>query len=856
MLKTTLAGLRAHTLRLLATALAIVLGVGFIAGTLIFNDTIKAAMYDEYARTARNVDVSITLPDSAQARAPQAGSPQAMELPLSTLDNVRRVPGVALADGRMHETLPLLNKKGKLVGNDGKPGIALSAGTVPALRPYDVTKGRVPAGVTEAALDADTAAHTGYAVGDTLTVLDTKQVRHTVTLVGIVSFGDSKQYAGEAVVILTQDAMARLAGATGYSQVVAKAAPGQDQWLLTRKVRAALPEVRAVAGAQYRDNLANDAINQLSQFTEVLLIFAIIACVVSAFVIYNTFNILIVQRMRDMALLRCVGASRGQLFGSVLLESVAVGLAGGVLGIGLGALLGYGLFRGLGAVDESLPSHAVVLTPTPIVVALLVGVVVTAASALIPAVRATRVPPLAALQVAPLATASPGRRRVLRIAAAVLVAAAGTALTVAGSRTSGDAQTATLAVVAGGLVNFLAVLIASPLFVGPLTAALGWLPGRLFGTPARLAAANARRNPGRTAATTAALMIGVGLMSAATVAITTVRTTANDQLNTHYPIDYMLRSSDPDHGSGVPTEVARRLRDRPELGTVAEIRLGQVTLDGTRLDVGSVDPSGQALLTGAAMPVVAGSTAHLGRGSIILFTSAPDAKGKKVGDTVTLSTGDGRGGRFTVAALVSGESQFGVALLAWSDFATLYPASTDDTVLVKAAPGVSPASSQAAVESVTDDYPVISVASLAEWRSEINQSVDSLIAAVAALLGIAVVIALIGIMNTLSLSVFERTRESAMIRALGLTRGQLRATLLIEALLMGVVGAIVGLSFGLLYGWATTRVMFTGFAAEVTVPVGQLLGYLAIAAVAAVAAAVLPARRAARASIVSAMAET
>ncbi len=844
MLPTTLAGLRAHTLRLLATALAIVLGVGFIAGTLIFGDTVKGAVYDEFARAARNVDVSVTRPSSARPA----------ELPLSTVDTVRQVPGVAAADGRMVQTLPLLDKKGKLVGNDGRPGIGMSAGTVPALRPYDVTAGRVPAAPTEAALDAGAAARTRYALGDTLTVLDTSQVRHRLTLVGIVSFGDSKQYAGDAVVVLTRDAMTRLTGTSGYSQVVVQAAPGRDQPGLTRQVAAALPGDRAVTGSQYRDDLANGAISQLAGFTEVLLIFAIIACVVSAFVIYNTFNILIVQRMRDLALLRCVGASRGQLFGSVLLESVAVGLSGGVLGIGLGTGIGYALFRGLGALGAPVPSHAVVLTLTPVVVSVLVGVLVTTASALIPAVRATRIPPLAALRAMPLA-APPRRRSVLRVAFAVVVAAVGTALTLAGSRTDGDAQTATLTVVAGGMVNFLAVLVAAPLFVGPLTAALGWLPGRLFGTPARLAAANARRNPGRTAATTAALMIGVALMSAATVAIATVRTTATDQLAAHYPVDYLLHSGDAGRGGGIPVEVAKRLRERPELDTVAEVRVDRATLDGTGLELGTVDPSGQALLTGAAMPVVAGSAAGLRHGSVVLFASSKAARGTKVGDTVTLSTEGGRGGRFTVVALAGGDSQIGDALVDWSDFAALHPASADDTVLVTAAHGVSATASRAAVESVTDDYPVVSVVSLAEWRSEINKSVDSLIAAVAALLAIAIVIALIGIMNTLSLSVFERTRESATTRALGLTRGQLRATLLAEALLMGVVGAIVGLSFGLLYGWATSRVLFTGFAAEVTVPVGRLLGYLAVAAVAAVVAAVLPARRAARASIVAAMAD-
>ncbi|GAA5177676.1 ABC transporter permease [Rugosimonospora acidiphila] len=846
MFKTTVAGLRAHVLRLLATALAIVLGVGFVAGTLIFGDTMKAAVYDEFARAAQHVDVSVT-PRSAHRT----------ELPRSTMDTVRAVPGVGGVDGRMQENLPLLDRRGRLVAVGGHPGIAMSAGTVPALRPYDLKSGRVPATATEAALDAGTAARTGYAVGDTMTVLDTGQAPHRVTLVGIVDFGDSKQYADQAVVILTPAAMTTLAGATGYSQVVVSAAAGVDQSTLARRVGAALPDDRVVAGAQYRDDLANDAINQLASLIEVLLIFAVIACVVCSFVIYNTFTILIAQRVRELALLRCVGASRGQLFGSVLLESVAVGLAGAVLGIALGIGLGYLLFRGLAALGQPLPSHAVVLTGTPVIVSLLVGVLVTVASALIPAARATGVPPLAALRATPLAAPGRHRRRAPQVILAVLVGAAGTALTVAGSTYHGDSQVATITVVVGGLVNFLAVLILSPLFVGPLTAALGWLPGRIFGTPARLASANARRNPGRAAATTAALMVGVGLMSAASVALASVKATTTDQLTAHYPVDYILQAAQTAHGSlGIPPEVARRLRSRPQLSNVVEVRIDSGTLDGTGVEIGAVDPADQSLVIGRTMTLVAGSAANFRHGTVVLSTSASAARGKRVGDTVTLSTGDGRAGRFTVAALASGESQVGAALIGWDDLAALDPTATDNVVLIKAADGVSPTASRAAVDSVTDAYPTVQVSSLAEWRSELTQEIDSLIAAVAGLLAIAVIIALIGVMNTLSLSVFERTRESALTRALGLTRGQLRATLLVEALLMGVVGAIVGLGFGLLYGWATTRVMFTGFAPELTVPVGQLLGYLAVAGAAAVAAAVLPARRAARASIVGAMAET
>ena len=843
MLRTTLAGLRAHKVRLVATALAIVLGVGFVAGTLVFGDTAKVALYDQFARAAKNVDAVV--------------EPSADALPMSTLDTVRAVPGVSEVDGRMQDNLPLLDRKGKLVGNGEKPGLALSAGTVPDLRPYDVTKGRAPAGAGEAALDSDTATRTGYAVGDTITVLDKEQARHALTLVGIVSFGTSKQYAGQAVVILTATELTALTGADTYRSVVVAAAPGSTPADLTHRLAAALGGTTVRTGQQYRDGLATDAINQFGPFLTVLLVFAVIACVVAAFVIYNTFTILIAQRVREVALLRCVGASRRQVFGSVLLESAVVGLIGSVVGIALGLLLGLGLFSGVTALGAPLPSHALVLTARPVLVAVLLGVGVTVSAALLPAARASRVPPLAALRVTPLAALRRKGRRVLLVVAAILVAGAGTALTVAGSGNHTDAQTATLSVVAGGIVNFLAVLLLSPLFVGPLTGLVGALPARLLGVPARLAVAGARRNPGRTAATTAALMIGVGLMSSASVALTTVKATATDQLTLHYPIDYVLKPADVGHGpGGIPAAVASQLRGKAELGTVAKVRLVDGDLDGHGLSIGTVDPGGRGALLGGTLPVSAGSAADFGAGTVILFTGTPAAQGRHVGDTVTLSTPDGHSGRFRVVVLATGQSHTGDAVVTWDDFAALHPSTMDDVVMVRAADGVGPAASRTAVESVTDGYPLVRVDSIADWRAQITRQVDMLIALVAALLGIAIVIALIGIMNTLSLSVVERTRESATIRALGLTRGQLRAMLLAEALLMGVVGALVGVGFGLLYGWATTRVMFTGFAAVVTVPAGQLVGYVALAAAAAALAAVLPARKAARASIVAAMGET
>ncbi len=852
MLRTTLAGLRAHKLRLVATALAIVLGVGFVAGTLIFGDTAKSALFDEFARGARHVDAVVE-----PAATPAKSDRHPPTLPLSTVDTVRAVPGVSQVDGRMQEYLPLLDKHGRLVGNSEDPGVGLSAGTVPALRLFDVTAGRAPAASGEAALDADTIARTHYAIGDTITVLDTHQGRHPLTLVGIVSFGTTKAFSDQAVVVLTRDQLTTLTDARGYHQVVVTATAGLSQTQLVARIAPALPGTAVIPGDEYRVALANSAVNQVNPFLTILLVFAIVACVVAAFVIYNTFTILVAQRVRELALLRMVGAVRGQVFGSVLLESAIVGLLGAVLGIGLGLAVAYGLFSGASALGAPLPAHALVLTPTPVLVALALGLVVTVCSAVVPAIRATRVSPLAALRANPLGRIRSVRGRIVLVVLAVLVGALGTFLTLAGSGTRNDPKSATLLVLAGGIVNFLAVLLLSPLFVGPLTAVLGWLPGRLFGTPAKLASANARRNPGRAAATTSALMIGVGLMSAASVAVATVQVTAIRQITGHYPVDYILQPAPTGQPEvGIPAVVAEQLRSQHSLALVAQVRItpaaGLSTVNGTRLIVGAMDPSGVAGLP--APELSSGRFADFRDGTAVLFADA--ARGHRVGDRVTLNT-DHHSATFTVIGIAAGTSLSGDVQVTWHDFGTLRPDITvDDLVMVKAVPGVSPADSRAAVEAVTDDYPLVSVQSLASWRSRISNAVDQIIAVVAALLAIAILIALIGIMNTLSLSVFERTRESATLRALGLTRAQLRGTLLVEALLMGVVGALVGVSFGVLYGWATTRVMFSGVHPIVTIPVGQLVGYVALAALAGVVAAVLPARRAGRASIVAAMADS
>jgi putative ABC transport system permease protein len=806
MLTLTLAGLRARWTRLLLSAVAVALGVAFAAATLLYTGTVNAAYYARFAAQAKNV---------AAAVEPAPGK----LLPLAGLAAVRATPGVAAAEGRLSGSLPVIGAGGRAYA-----GIAVERPASPRFRSWTLLSGG-----GAVLLDQQTAALDHVRAGTVISVLDHENRARRLTVTGIVDAGISAEGAGGSVLILPAAAVLALTGTDGYQRIDVAAAPGISQQAVAARLTALrLPGATVITGSQLAVQLAEQTAGGQSELSTGLLIFSLVSLIVAALVIYNSFRILLAQRLRETALLRCIGATRRQVMAGILAESLATGLTASIAGTAVAA-------AGVAALNRSHVS----LPPATVLASLATGTLVTAGAAVLPAWAASRTAPVAAMQAAP-----EGRVRgtVPRIAGALLLGGAGLALTLAGIP---DGKTGLLEIAAGGTLVFLGFLLIGPLVAGPLAAALGWLPGRVFGVQMRLAVTGARRNPSRTAVTTVALTIGIGLMTLFSVVLSTASQFAVHEMNRHYPADYLLSARD----AGIPDSVVASLRASSRIAEAAGIRQRSIALNGRQLPVIAVEPSGYQSVF---LPLMySGSLASVATGTGGIALNAAEARELHVttGSPVRL------GGRpFTVVATFAGSIVGEEAVISWADFSRAFGPGDDSAVLVKAKAGVSLVQSAAVVSAAVSRYPLIDVASEAALRQHVISSVSKLTGLLGGLLAVSLVIALLGMANTLSLSVLERTRESALLRALGLTRPQLRRMITMEAALLGLMGAVAGVAFGACFGWATGRAFLRADGGPVSYPVVQIAGLIAVAAVAAVLASVVPARRAARLPVLEGLA--
>jgi putative ABC transport system permease protein len=836
MLKTILAGLRARTARLVLSSIAIALGVAFVTGTLVLGDAVGEQTKDNFARSARNVDAAVHTSENSPNR--ENG------IPADFLQKIRNTPGVEGADSREFSSAALLSGEGK-----ARNALVQPLPTTEKLRDFNLKDGKYPVKADEAAIDVKTAQIAKLKVGDKLKLLDEDNVEHPFTIVGTYQQGASSiSMSGSDHVVVSPEGLRTVIPKQQIYEIVAVAKSGVSQQQLVDNINKAIGSGYSVqTGEQLTQETLAQVGDAASEIKTFLLAFAAISLVVAGMVIYNTFTILVAQRTKELALLRCVGANRSQVFRSVLAEAVFMGLAASVLGIlgGLGVSAGLQAFISTvgGPSGEDSPIRLPISWVT-IAAGFGVGVVVTVLSAVLPARRATRVAPVAALRSQPDSHDDVARTGKVRVVLAVLIALAGGVAVYFGM---GQEEEAALFVTGGGtMVILLAVLLLGPLYVPLVNRLFG---KALRGVPAKLASANAGRNPKRTAATTAALMIGVTIVAMVTVVAGSGRATMNEQVDKRFPADYEVKSNV--YGQPLTQKFADELAKVQNVTKIAP----ELTAFGESPQLEYADVVGYPAdaIGSLVRPVTTdGTLTALKDNEIAMREKDAKTAGLPVGSTLKINDKD-----FKVVALLK-DNNFGTGIVTLPSAQSLLkePAKGYQKLLVKLAPGTDITVARADLERVIATSPVAVLNSAAETKAELNGQIDQILLFIWALVGLALIIALFGIANTLTLSVLERTRESALLRALGLTRGQLRQMLVVESILMALIGAVVGVLLGAGFGWLLVEAISSAeFPIRFSIPFGQIGGMLGLAVIAAIIAAALPARRAAKNSVVAGMAE-
>jgi putative ABC transport system permease protein len=843
--KATLKGLLAHKFRLAATALAIVLGVSFVAGTYVLTDTINATFTNLFDEVTQGIDVAVRSKDVFTGQMGEVRDP----IPEEVLNEVKAVDGVKVAEGSVTGFAQFVDKDGKPVTTGGAPTLGVSISSAPELQAgTTVRSGRLPSGPDEMVVDAQTADKHGFAVGDRVKVLLQGPAR-TFTVSGIIGFGEAGNLGGATLAGFTLPTAQEVLNREGrFDEIDVVAAEGTTPEQLRDRVRAVLdPRYEVLTGEELSAAQAaaiNDTIGRF--LSTALLSFAFVALLVGAFLIFNTFTIIVAQRTRELALLRCLGASRRQVMTSVLLESLIVAVVASLVGLGLGVLIANGLKALLtGILNFDLPTTGTVFLWRTVIVSLAVGIVVTVLAALLPARKATRVPPVAALQ--PETAFAPTHFRKRRIVLGVLVTLVGVALLLAGLFQNEGNRLVNVG--SGAVIVFFGVAILSPLIARPLARLIGWPFAKAFRLPGTLARENAMRNPRRTASTAAALMIGLALVTFVSIFAASIKASTTETLDRTIAADYILQN---DTFTPFSPDLATRLADQPELAAVVGVRLGAFKLNGATKQLIGIDPAAYDRVV--KTEVLSGSIADLQSGGLAVKEDVAEANGWTVGERVALQFPRGGTQQVTVKAIYKDNSVNGDYLLSLADYERFYADQADSQILVQAAPGTTPAASRAAIDRVLVDFPNVTVRDQAEYKAETARQIDQVVNLFYALLALAVVIALFGIVNTLGLSIFERIRELGLLRAIGATRRQVRSMIRWEAVIIAVLGAVLGLAVGVFFGWTIVRALRSVGITEFAVPGGQLVIFVVFAALAGILAAVLPGRRAARIDVLRAIA--
>ncbi|WP_030894150.1 ABC transporter permease [Streptomyces sp. NRRL S-474] len=853
MLKATLRAFLAHKGRLLLSALAVLLSVAFVTGSLIFSDTVSRTFDRLFASTAADVTVS---PKEGLDEAVPSG--RTATLPAALAERVRQVDGVAAARAEVDvDGLTVVDEDNEPVGpTTGAPTLG-TAWNPSGRSPVELTSGHAPRGPDQALLDSETAGRADVRIGDTLTVI-APPGSFQVRVVGIVTFTTTNP--GSARVFFDgPTARTKLLGdpraATG---IAADAAEGVSDQQIKQRVAAALGA--HIYDYRTADEQAESDVERLGGFLDVIKYvmvgFAGIAVLVGVFLIVNTFSMLIAQRTRELGLLRALGADQRQVRRSVLTEAVLLGLVGSTLGLATGIGLAAGLIELMGLVGMNIDADEMAIGWATPVAAYVVGLGVTFVAAYLPARRAAGVSPMAAL--ADAEVAGVGRPLRTRAVAGAVVGAAGAAALV-GCAVSGQTSSAASLLGLGVVLTLIATVIAGPLLVRPVIRVLGAAFPAVFGPIGRMSQRNALRNPRRTGATAAALMVGIALVVGMSVASASMTRSFDQQIDKTLGADFVIQNG---NFLPFPREVTDEVRDTEGVGLVVRGRFAPVAVrlpDGDRVETTAAGYDAR-LDEVANITYARGNTAAaLADGRLAMDRDFARDHDVRVGGTIPVEFQGGRRAELTVGALTDQDSAdgFGTQGGLYFGLATLEryaPGGQDSALYVNAAPGTGDDDLRANLEETLDPYPQVQVRDLADYKELVHDQIAVLLYLVYALLGLAIIIAVLGVVNTLALSVVERTREIGLLRAIGLARRQLRRMIRLESVVIAVFGAVLGLALGLVWGVCTQQVLALQDMGALAIPWGTVVAVVIGSAVVGVVAALLPALRASRMNVLAAIA--
>jgi len=906
MIRTALKTVFAHKLRLALTALSVMTGVAFIAGTFIFTDTIDRTFSDLFADAFAGQDVVVQ--SETEFDIGFAGPPPFDE---AVLDTVRGVDGVAAAEGSVAGFAVIYDNEGEAIVPQGPPTLGGSwMEDEQLMGNIRIREGRRPTAPDEVSIDASTADNNELAVGDVIKVQTPSDVAE-YELVSIVGFGESDNLAGATFAGFDLRTAQRLFGLDGqFSSIVVRGDEGVSPDGLATRIGLALPDgMEAVTASSEAEAQSESLSESLGFLRTALLVFAAVAVFVAAFIIQNTFRIIVRQRQQELALMRAVGATGSQVVWMVVIEALVVGVVASIVGILFGLVIATGLTAVMGALGFDLPSTTAPLALRTILIGIAVGVGVTVAAAVLPAVRASHIPPVAAMRDMDVSLRMSDRARLVIGLAGLGI---GVALIIAGL--FGDVidlgpLNELTAVGIGALLVFLAVSILSSsivkpaavflgrrwvllvitvitalvliggglgligfgvvtggvaivgvlipalmvLAIGALAAYLAWSVVRDRFTPG-LATENSVRKPRRTATTASALMIGLALVTFFFVLGDSIKASAGAAIEEGLRADYVLSVNG--FGGGFSPALAASLAQQPEIAAVTSMRFGIWDRNGSEeflmaVDTGTIDET-------VFLDIRQGSLADLGAGGVFVNADVADEQGLTVGDTIPMGFATSGLQQVPIVGLYREanvvQSNYVVGLDFYAENFEGFGTDTDFVVAVKAAEGVAPETSRTVVEAAAADYSNVTVRDQAEYRQSQQDQVNTVLVLFNALLILAVIIAIVGIANTLALSIFERTREIGLLRAVGTSRGQIVRTVSWESLMVAIIGTVLGIVVGMFFGVAVTAALRSQGIDVLSIPGGQIAALVVFGAIAGLFAAILPARRAARLNILEAIA--